>query len=47
MVETLSALLEEGRTFPPPPEFAKHALVTDASVYDDAERDWQGNPRGA
>src|SRR6478736_1572154 len=42
MTETLSALLQEGRTFPPPPEFAKQALVTDASVYDDAERDWQG-----
>jgi acetyl-CoA synthetase len=42
MTETLSALLQEGRTFPPPPEFAKHALVTDASVYDDAERDWTG-----
>ena len=42
MTETLSALLQEGRTFPPPPEFAKQALVTDASVYDDAERDWHG-----
>jgi len=42
MAETLSALLQEGRTFPPSPEFAKHALVTDASVYDDAERDWTG-----
>jgi acetyl-CoA synthetase len=42
MAETLSALLEEGRTFPPPPEFAEHALVTDAHVYDDAERDWTG-----
>jgi acetyl-CoA synthetase len=42
MTETLSALLQEGRTFPPPPEFAKHALVTDAGVYDDAERDWTG-----
>jgi acetyl-CoA synthetase len=42
MAETLSALLREGRTFPPTPDFAKHALITDASVYDDAERDWQG-----
>jgi acetyl-CoA synthetase len=42
MAETLSALLQEGRTFPPPPGFAKNALITDASVYDDAERDWQG-----
>ena len=42
MVETLSALLQEGRTFPPPRDFAKDALVTDAKVYDDAERDWHG-----
>jgi acetyl-CoA synthetase len=42
MTETLSALLQEGRTFPPPPGFAKQALVTDANVYEDAERDWTG-----
>jgi acetyl-CoA synthetase len=42
MAETLEALLQEGRTFPPPKGFAKDALVTDAKVYDDAERDWQG-----
>jgi acetyl-CoA synthetase len=42
MSETLEALLQEGRTFPPPPEFRKDALSTEASVYDDAERDWQG-----
>ncbi len=42
MSETLEALLQEGRTFPPPGEFRKHALDTDASVYDEAERDWQG-----
>ena len=42
MAETLSALLQEGRTFPPPPDFAKGALITDARVYDDAERDWRG-----
>jgi acetyl-CoA synthetase len=40
--ETLEALLQEGRTFPPPRAFQEHALVTDASVYADAERDWQG-----
>jgi acetyl-CoA synthetase len=40
--ETLEALLEEGRTFPPPREFRDDALVADASVYTDAERDWQG-----
>jgi acetyl-CoA synthetase len=42
MAETLEALLQEGRTFPPPKDFAKDALVRDAHVYDDAERDWQG-----
>ena len=42
MPETLEALLQEGRTFPPPKEFAKDALVNAALVYDDAERDWQG-----
>jgi acetyl-CoA synthetase len=42
MADTLEALLQEGRTFPPPGEFRKNALDTDASVYDDAERDWQG-----
>jgi acetyl-CoA synthetase len=42
MTETLAALLQEGRTFPPPKDFAKNALVTDASVYEDAGRDWQG-----
>jgi acetyl-CoA synthetase len=42
MSETLEALLQEGRTFPPPGGFRKDALDTDATVYDDAERDWQG-----
>ena len=42
MSDTLEALLQEGRTFPPPEAFRKDALDTDASVYDDAERDWQG-----
>ena len=30
MSETLEALLQEGRTFPPPGEFRKDALDTDA-----------------
>ena len=42
MSETLEALLQEGRTFPPPGEFRKNALDTDAGIYDEAERDWQG-----
>ena len=39
---TLEALLQEGRTFPPSKGFQKDALITDANVYDEAERDWQG-----
>jgi acetyl-CoA synthetase len=42
MAETLEALMQEGRTFPPPKSFAKDALDVDAKVYEDAERDWQG-----
>jgi acetyl-CoA synthetase len=42
MSETLEGLLQEGRTFPPPEGFRKTALDTDATVYDDAEKDWQG-----
>jgi acetyl-CoA synthetase len=42
MSETLEALLQEGRTFPPSESFRKDALITDASIYTDAERDWQG-----
>src|SRR3954453_11838471 len=43
MADTLEALLQEGRTFPPSKEFAKDARVTDAKVYDEAERDWEGH----
>ena len=32
-------LLREDRTFPPPPEFQKHALVRDDRIYADAGRD--------
>ena len=32
----------ENRTFPPPPEFKKKALVTDVAMYDEAREDWQG-----
>jgi acetyl-CoA synthetase len=42
MSDALEALLQEGRTFAPSEEFRKTALDTDAAVYDDAERDWQG-----
>jgi acetyl-CoA synthetase len=36
---TLEALLEEGRTFPPPPSFVAGALVSDASMRDRADAD--------
>ena len=42
MAETLEALLQEGRTFPPPGDFRKDALVTEAKMYDDADGDWEG-----
>jgi acetyl-CoA synthetase len=42
MSDALEALMQEGRTFPPPGDFRKTALDTDAKVYEEAERDWQG-----
>ncbi len=37
--QTIEALLEERRTFPPPEEFAARANVNDPSIYERAERD--------
>ena len=34
---TIEALFEEGRRFPPPEEFAKHALVNDDAIYTEGE----------
>jgi acetyl-CoA synthetase len=42
MTEALEALLQEGRTFPPPESFRKQALVAGTEPYAEAERDWQG-----
>jgi acetyl-CoA synthetase len=39
---TIEALLAEGRTFPPPPEFKKTSRIVDAEIYDEAERDYEG-----
>ena len=39
---TIEALLAEGRTFPPPPEFKKTGGIVDAEIYDEAERDFEG-----
>ena len=33
------ALLQEDRTYPPPPEFAAHANIADPAVYEEAARD--------
>jgi acetyl-CoA synthetase len=35
-------LFSEGRTFPPPDEFKANALVTDRSLYEQAEQDLEG-----
>ena len=43
--QSLEARLEEMldvEQFDPPEEFAKHALLSDPSVYDKAEKDWKG-----
>ena len=36
------ARLSDQESFPPPPGFAEHALLTDPSVYAEANDDWQG-----
>ena len=35
----IDALLEEDRTFPPPPSFSQHAVVADPSIYERASAD--------
>jgi acetyl-CoA synthetase len=43
--KTLEAQLEEMldiEKFDPPEEFAKNALLNDASIYEEAEKDWKG-----
>jgi acetyl-CoA synthetase len=42
MTETIESLLAEGRTFPPPTDFKKHARVVDAEIYDEANTDFEG-----
>jgi acetyl-CoA synthetase len=41
-LDAIEALYLESRTFPPPEEFKNDALLSDASIYDEAARDWQG-----
>jgi acetyl-CoA synthetase len=42
MSETIESLLAEGRTFAPPEQFKRDALVTNAEIYDEATRDVEG-----
>lgn len=37
--QTIAALLEEGRTFPPPEEFKKKANINDPKIYEKAAKD--------
>src|SRR3954449_6282289 len=39
---TIADLMLENRKFPPSHEFKRQALVTDTSMYDDADEDYQG-----
>jgi acetyl-CoA synthetase len=40
--DTIDALLDEQRTFPPSAAFKRDALVADTSLYDEANTDYQG-----
>src|SRR5581483_5437155 len=39
---TIEVLVQEGRTFPPPASFRSRAIIGDESVYEEAERDYDG-----
>jgi acetyl-CoA synthetase len=38
---TIEALYLEDRTFPPPDDFRRHALISDPKIYEEAEADWE------
>jgi acetyl-CoA synthetase len=40
--EDLEVLLRDEERFPPPEEFVEQANLSDPSVYDEAEKDWEG-----
>ncbi len=42
MTERIETLLDEQRTFPPPPAFVNHAHVRDPGVYERARKDREG-----
>src|SRR5256714_4648412 len=39
---TIEAYLLEDRTFPPPEGFVQNALVADRSLWEEADKDWEG-----
>jgi acetyl-CoA synthetase len=39
--DAIESLLAEGRTFPPPPSFVDHALITDPGIYAEADADYE------
>jgi acetyl-CoA synthetase len=39
---TIEALYLEERSFPPPEDFKRQALIVDTSLYDEADRDYEG-----
>ncbi len=40
--ETIQVLVREGRVFPPPADFTAQAVIRDRSVYEEADRDYEG-----
>jgi acetyl-CoA synthetase len=38
----IEVLVQEGRTFPPPEDFTAQALISDDSIYEEAEQDFDG-----
>ena len=38
----IEVLVREGRTFPPSEEFVAQALIKERSVYEEADRDYEG-----
>src|SRR4051812_26555488 len=40
--DDLEVLLREEETFPPPDDFAEQANASDPSIYDEAEKDFEG-----
>ena len=43
----IEVLVRENRTFPPPEHFVAQAVISDPSVYEEAERDYAGGAEAA